>query len=281
MGRVPALRALEPLSAGDALGGDRSLRTRLPGHTYADLLRQHRPRKAERRPRARPGRRSRPPGVRRMALRGPVWSAPPTGDANHGSGLDRGGALVAGSVAAAFVAGATTLYSFWTIPQAIEHWYRSRVILRLRDEFDEPIRVQRNTSTRRASSRAPTTRDGTSGSITSPGGTSGRGLRSEKTAPHDDRARQRAIGLAGQLMAHANRRGGGRKAVRTAVARIEEAGHPEAFLPRAADLALRDFSKLPKSKLSTLNPEQLMKPLPGHAGGTQGGCTAGDRDGDP
>ena len=76
-----------------------------------------------------------------------------------------------------------------------------------------------------------------------------------------------AITLAGQLMVHANRRGGGHKTVRTAVARIEEAGHPEAFLPQAADLALRDFSRSRKSKLSAKKIEGLQSPIPGTLAG--------------
>ncbi|WP_420637284.1 hypothetical protein [Candidatus Palauibacter sp.] len=185
-----------------------------------------------------------------------------------GAALTAGGILVAGSVAAAVVAVPTTMGGVWTIPKAMEQWYRSRVILRLRDEFDEPIRVQRK---HLYTSRLVPSTDASGWDIQVdhiPGWDKWARTTKRKNRRHTMIVHgSEAIGLAGQLMAHANRRGGGRKTVRTAVARIEEAGHPEAFLPEAADLALRDFSKLPKSKLSTLNPEQLMKPLPGTLAG--------------
>ncbi|MYH08770.1 MAG: hypothetical protein F4143_01135 [Gemmatimonadales bacterium] len=76
-----------------------------------------------------------------------------------------------------------------------------------------------------------------------------------------------AIGLAGQLMAHANRSGGARKAIRAAVERIEEAGHPEAFLPEAARRAMSDFSGSGKADLPPKKIENLMKPLPGTLAG--------------
>lgn len=64
-------------------------------------------------------------------------------------------------------------------------------------------------------------------------------------------------------MAHANRRGGTEATVRDAVARIEEAGHPDAFLPgpaREADRRYRESgtTDLPEKKLR--NPS---KPFPG------------------
>ena len=76
-----------------------------------------------------------------------------------------------------------------------------------------------------------------------------------------------AMGLAGQLMARANRRGGARKAIRDAVERIEEAGHPEAFLPAAARHAMSDFSSSGKSDLPPKKIEGLGKPLPGTLAG--------------
>jgi len=76
-----------------------------------------------------------------------------------------------------------------------------------------------------------------------------------------------AIGLAGQLMAKANRRGGAARQIRRAVARIEEAGHPEAFLPGAARRAMSDFSGSGKADLPAKKIENLMKPLPGTLAG--------------
>ena len=174
------------------------------------------------------------------------------------------GAMVVGGV----VAGSAAIGSWITIPNGIKQWYSQRVILRLRDEFDDPIRVQRK---HLYTSRLVPSADA-----------SGWDLRVDHIPGWDKWARTRkrknrrhtmivhgseAIGLAGQLMAHANRTGGSRKAVRAAVERIEEAGHPEAFLPGAADLALSDFSKSRKANLPANKVEGLAAPLPGTLAG--------------
>ena len=174
------------------------------------------------------------------------------------------GAVVVGGV----VAGSAAIGGWVTFPSSIRQWYSRRVILRLKDEFDEPIRVQRS---HLYTSRLVPSADA-----------SGWDLRVDHIPGWDKWARTRkrknrrhtmvvhgseAIGLAGQLMAHANRTGGGRKAVRAAVERIEEAGHPEAFLPKAADHALSDFSKSRRADLPPKKIEGLMKPLPGTLAG--------------
>ena len=166
------------------------------------------------------------------------------------------------------VGGFSAIGSFYYIPTGIRQWYRQRVILRLRDEFDEPIRVQRK---HLYTSRLVPSADA-----------SGWDLRVDHIPGWDKWARTQkrknrrhtmivhgseAIGLAGQLMAHANRTGGGRKAVRAAVERIEEAGHAEAFLPKAADLALSDFSNSRKKNLPANKIEALAAPLPGTLAG--------------
>ena len=181
-----------------------------------------------------------------------------------GAAVAAGGAVVAGGV----LAGASVMGGWYMLPQMINQWHNNRVILRLRDEFGEPIRVQRK---HLYTSRLVPGADA-----------SGWDLRVDHIPGWDKWARTKkrknrrhtmivhgseAISLAGQLMAHANRRGGGRKAVRTAVARIEDAGHPEAFLPQAADLALRDFSRSRKSKLSAKKLEGLQSPIPGTLAG--------------
>ena len=183
-----------------------------------------------------------------------------------------GGAALAGYAAAGF----TMVGSAWMIPQGISQWLRNRVILRIRDEFDEPIRVQRK---HLYTSRLVPSDDASRWDLHVdhiPGWDKWARTRKRKNRRHTMIVHgSEALGLAGQLMAHANRRGGGRKAVRAAVARIEEAGHPEAFLPRAADLALRDISKLPRSKKKTMEKvlgnknklEQLAQPLPGSLAG--------------
>ena len=89
-----------------------------------------------------------------------------------------------------------------------------------------------------------------------------------------------ALGLAGQLMAQANRRGGKENEILGAVRRIERAGHPEVFLPEAAALAqrvLRGSGSVArgspargdrrKADLSAGAIERLRKPLPGSLAG--------------
>jgi len=162
-----------------------------------------------------------------------------------GAAATAGGVFVAGGILAGLAAS-----GFWfSVPQLLGNLYRNRVVLRVKDGIGEPIRVQRK--------HLYTSR------LVPSDGAAGWDLHVDHIPGWDKRARKRrrknrrhtmivhgseALGLAGQLMAQANRRGGGRRAVHAAVARIEEAGHPEAFLPRAADLALRDVSKLPRSK---------------------------------
>ena len=181
-----------------------------------------------------------------------------------GAAVTAGGAAVVGGL----VAGASMMGGWYMIPHSINQWLSNRVILRLKDEFGEPIRVQRK---HLYTSRLIPSADA-----------SGWDLRVDHIPGWDKWARtskrknrrhtmivhgSEAIGLAGQLMAHANRRGGGRKTVRRAVARIEEAGHPEAFLPQAADLALRDFSRDRRSNFTEKKIEGLSKPLAGTLAG--------------
>ena len=181
-----------------------------------------------------------------------------------GAAVTGAGALVAGGTLAGFTVWGVASQ----IPNAINHWYRNRVILRVRDEFDEPIRIQRKhlLTSRLVPSPDPSGWDLHVAHI--PGWdkrarTSKRKNRRHTMIVHGSEA----IALAGQLMAHANRRGGGRKAVRRAVSRIEEAGHPEAFLPQAAELASRDFPRRKRANLSDRQVENLSKPLPGTLAG--------------
>ncbi|MDE0356340.1 MAG: hypothetical protein OXN92_01170 [Gammaproteobacteria bacterium] len=174
------------------------------------------------------------------------------------------GAVVVGGTIAGFAMGGI----FPGLFQAAQAWYRDRVLLRLRDEHGDPIRIQRKHLY-------------TSRLVPSPD-TSGWDLRVDHIPGWDKWGKTRkrknrrhtmivhgseAIGLAGQLMAHANRRGGARKAIRDAVERIEEAGHPEAFLPGAARRAMSDFSGSGKADLPPKKVENLMKPLPGTLAG--------------
>ena len=183
-----------------------------------------------------------------------------------GAAATAGGVFVAGGI----LAGLATSGLFGSAPQILGHLYRNRVILRLKDGSGDRIRVRhKHLYTSRL---APS--DDESGWELHVDHIAGWN-KWETTRKRKHRRRTmivrggEAIGLAGQLLAHANRRGGGRKAVLAAVARIEEAGHPEAFLPQAADLG--DISKLPRSMKKTLGNEKkldrLVQPLPGSLAG--------------
>ncbi len=181
-----------------------------------------------------------------------------------GAGATATGAFVAGSM----VTGFSLLAAFSSIPSLIQQWYQDRVILRLRNEYEDPIRIQRK---HLYTSRLVPSADASGWDLNVdhiPGWDKSVRTRKQKDRRHTMIVHgSEAIGLAGQLMAHANRSGGGRKTVRTAVARIEEAGHPEAFLPQAADLAQRDFSGRRRPGLSAKKIEALSKPLPGTLAG--------------
>ena len=181
-----------------------------------------------------------------------------------GAGVAVAGAFVAGGAMAGFSAAG----AWFSIPNAIQQWYRNRVILRVRDEFDEPIRIQRK---HLFTSRLVPSADASGWDLQVdhiPGWDKWARTRKRKNRRHTMIVHgSDAIGLAGQLMAHANRRGGGRKAVRDAVERIEEAGHPEAFLPLAADLARRDFPAERRARLSHRQVENLVKPMSGTLAG--------------
>ena len=150
-------------------------------------------------------------------------------------------------------------------------WYLDRTVLRTRDESGDPVRVLRK---HLYTSRLVPAGDGPGWSLRvdhlpgwdkKSGKARGGGAKDlRRTMIVHDRE---ALRLAGQLMAGANHRGGAAGAIRRAVARIEEAGHPEAFLPRAADAASRDFRRSGKGKLSGKKLERLGKPLPGSLAG--------------
>ena len=178
-------------------------------------------------------------------------------------GAAAGGVVVGGTIAGFAMGGI-----FPGLFQGAQAWYRDRVLLRLRDAHGDPIRIQRK---HLYTSRLVPSADA-----------SGWDLRVDHIPGWDKRDRtnkrknhrhtmivhgSEAIGLAGQLMAQANRGGGARKAVRDAVRRIEEAGHPDAFLPVAAGHAMSDFSGSGKADLPPKKIEGLMKPLPGTLAG--------------
>ena len=187
-----------------------------------------------------------------------------------GAAVTAGGAIAIGGAVAGLSLGA-----FGGLPAAMQSWYRERVLLRLRNESGDPIRIQRK---HLYTSRLVPGPDGSGWDLRVdhiPGWNKRSDRAGMSTWGRRGKAKRQtmivhgseAIGLTGQLMAQANRRGGGRKTVRAAVARIEEAGHPEAFLPVAADRAMRDFSDSGKTRLSAKKIEGLGKPLPGTLAG--------------
>ncbi|MXW66456.1 MAG: hypothetical protein F4Z72_05555 [Gemmatimonadales bacterium] len=174
------------------------------------------------------------------------------------------GAVVVGGTIAGFAMGGI----FPGLFQGAQAWYRDRVLLRLRDEHGDPIRIQRK---HLYTSRLVPSPDASGWDLRVdhiPGWDKWGKTRKRKNRRHTMIVHgSEAIGLAGQLMAHANRSGGARKAIRAAVERIEEAGHPEAFLPGAARRAMSDFSGSGKADLPPKKVENLMKPLPGTLAG--------------
>ena len=176
--------------------------------------------------------------------------------------------LVSGAVATAtgalVVGGVLSLPGLWVGTRMTQAWYRNRVVLKTRDPRGARVRVLRK---HLYTSRLVPDVEG-----------SGWGLRVDhipgwEKGLGDDRRKsmiihgREAIGLAGQLMAQANRRGGRESTIRVAVNRLENAGHPEAFLPQAADLALRDFLRDRRSNITEKKIEGLSKPLAGTLAG--------------
>ena len=188
-----------------------------------------------------------------------------------GAAAATGGAILVGGL----VAGISLV--FWAgFPSAMRSWHLDRTILKMRNQDGDPVRILRK---HLYTSRFVREGDGPGWSLRVdhlPGwdrasyelraalwGTTGRRDR-RHTMILDGRE---AIGLAGQLMAQANRRGSTGHTIRRAVARIEQAGHPEVFLPEAADIAQRAFQQSRKTDLSPRKIERLRKPLPGTLAG--------------
>ena len=176
--------------------------------------------------------------------------------------------LVTGAVATAtgalVVGGAISLPTLWLTTRMSKSWYLNRTVLRTRKPDGSRIRVLRR--------HLYTSR------LVPDDEASGWGLRVDHRRgwnKRSDRHRRRtmiihgreAIGLAGQLMAQANRRGGRETAIRRAVRRIEAAGHPEVFLPKAAEMALSSFNERAGQHLPRRGVEKLRKPLPGTLAG--------------
>ena len=191
-----------------------------------------------------------------------------TGAAVTAGGVIFVGGALAGISMGGFAGGMVT---------AARSWYLDRTVLQTRDESGSPVQVLRK---HLFTSRLAPRSDGSGWSLRVDH-LPGWDKRSDKLRawflgrPKGLKGRREtmivhgaeAIKLAGQLMAHANRRGGATRAVRQAVARIEDAGHPEAFLPQAAEVALRDLRQSRKREWSPKKIEKLSKPLPGSLAG--------------
>ena len=175
--------------------------------------------------------------------------------------------LVTGAVATAtgalVVGGAISLPTLWLTTRWSKSWYLNRVVHRTRNPGGDPVRILRR---HLYTSRLVPDVEG-----------SGWGLEVDHVRGWDKRSGRAlrrmnvhgpdAVGLAGQLMAQANRRGGAQNVIRRAVRRIETAGHPEAFLPEAADMAQRAFRRSAKDHPPVHRIERLRKPLPGTLAG--------------
>ena len=186
-------------------------------------------------------------------------------------------ATAGGAIAIGGAAGRLPVGAFGGLSAALQSWYRERVLLQLRDERGDPIQILRK---HLYTSRLVPENAGPGWSL-QVDHLPGWNKRSDKLRtwffgrPKELKGQREtmivhgpeAIGLAGQLMAHANRRGGAAWAVRKAVARIEDAGHPEAFLPKAAEAALRDLRQSKKREWSPKKIEKMGKPLPGSLAG--------------
>ena len=193
-----------------------------------------------------------------------------------GAGVTAVGALVAGGMLAGVSMG---FVGSWG--HMIGNWQRQRIVLRTRDEAGDPIRIQRK---HLHTSRFVPGEDAAGWDLRVdhiPGWSKWDQTRKRKNQRHTMIVRgSEAIGLAGQLMARANHWGGARKSIQAAVARIETAGHPEAFLPQAAEMAFRDFRHSGKTNLSSKKIEKPVEADSRFACRTQGRRAAGDRDGD-
>ena len=181
----------------------------------------------------------------------------------------------AAAVGALWAGGFVSLGGLWIGTRLSQRWYRNRVILRTRDQRGAPVRVLRKHLY-------------TSHLVPDDEGR-GWGLHVDHLPGREGGSRRKtmivhgreALGLAGQLMAQANRRGGKKDEIRGAVRRIERAGHPEAFLPEAAELAqralrrsgsmLRGSPSREAVRRADLSLEKLRKPLPGSLAGLNPG----------
>ncbi len=182
----------------------------------------------------------------------------------------------AAAVGALWAGGFVSLGGLWIGTRLSQRWYRNRVILRTRDQRGGPVRVLRKHLY-------------TSHLVPDDEGR-GWGLHVDHLPGHAGGDRRRtmivhgreALALAGQLMAQANRRGGKKDEIRGAVRRIERAGHPEAFLPEAAELAQQAIRR--SGSVARRSPswgdgrradasalERLRKPLPGSLAGLNPG----------
>jgi hypothetical protein len=154
------------------------------------------------------------------------------------AGVTAGGLIVVGGAAAGISIGG----SWWWFGHLFRRWRDERVVARLHDLEDRPIRVQfKHLSTSRL--------------ITSPG--EGWSLKLHHAdgwasgRSRDTRVLhlegEEGLPVLGKLMARVNRTGGRRETIRAAVDRIDEAGHPTEYMR----LAAREADRLCRDELKT------------------------------
>lgn len=185
------------------------------------------------------------------------------------------GAVVVGGAMAGVSMGITP-----ALVNAYRQWHLNRPVHRLWNEHGDPIQVQRRHLYTSRLVPGPDGRWALHAYHVDGWGKDGGRRRSHPVEAasihtlHDPHQKKLivegddALRLASKLMAHANRRGGKKNVIRSAVERIEDAGHPDAFLPIAARLAEDDYRRSDKPRdLSAKQLKRLHKPLPGSLAG--------------
>ncbi len=181
-----------------------------------------------------------------------------------GSALVAGVGVMAGSWALLGAGGAQ--YGLWSVfHSAYQQRQQARVLIRTRDSDGAPVRVLRKhmMTSRLLPSSDPLGWDLALDHIPGwekkvPKGAAG--YRSTMLVPGTE-----ALGLMGPLMASTNKSGGNKRSIELAVRRIEQAGHPEAYLAQAAREAEAAYQRR-AAKVRRLKPkkiESLQKPING------------------
>jgi len=169
------------------------------------------------------------------------------------------------AVGAVVVGGAMAGVSMGVMPamiSAYQQWRLDRPVHKLRDQQGQPIQVlRRHLLTSRIAPGADGQWQLHADHVE--GRSKGKNATPRKLIVSGDEA----LRLASTLMAHANRKGGKPTVIRSAVQRIESAGHPDAFLPIAARLAEEQRRTSGKATPTGRKLKRMTKPLPGSLAG--------------